>query len=90
MKTIRYKLSRANNPAKPIATLTFRGRSKKEALENAQSFSERHNVAMGFTDASGFHPIRASEDYSRKRAGEKPRRKFSRAKSRTRKSRPMH
>jgi hypothetical protein len=29
------------------------------------------NVAMGFVDGSGvFHPIRASEDYSRAKAGE--------------------
>ena len=38
----------------------------------------RRNVAAGFYDEEGiFHPIRASYDYSRKRAGEKaaPKRK---------------
>ena len=30
----------------------------------------RHNIEMGFRDATGFHPIRASRDYSYARAGE--------------------
>jgi hypothetical protein len=30
----------------------------------------RKNIAAGFYDDSGFHPIRASYDYSSKRAGE--------------------
>ena len=30
----------------------------------------RKNVEMGFYDATGFHPIRASADYRRSRAGE--------------------
>lgn len=37
----------------------------------------RRNIAAGFWDDSGFHPIRASYDYSPSRAGEtrKPKRK---------------
>lgn len=36
----------------------------------------RQNVAAGFYDEDGgFHPIRASFDYSAKRAGEKKKRK---------------
>lgn len=41
----------------------------------------RRNVAAGFVDEEGyFHPIRASYDYSRKRAGEKAKRKSSQKK----------
>src|SRR5205807_186521 len=32
----------------------------------------KRNVAAGFHDDSGFHPLRASYDYSPARAGEKP------------------
>src|SRR5262249_38057312 len=30
----------------------------------------RKNVEMGYTDATGFHPVRASKDYDESRAGE--------------------
>lgn len=42
----------------------------------------RRNIAAGFWDDSGFHPIRASFDYSRKRAGEKPPKQKARKKKR--------
>ena len=46
----------------------------------------RRNVAAGFYDEEGiFHPIRASFDYSRSRAGERPaRKKKAKAKRRRR------
>jgi hypothetical protein len=35
-------------------------------------FTMRPNVAQGFVDSKGvFHPIRASFDYNKRRAGEK-------------------
>jgi hypothetical protein len=33
-------------------------------------FAKKRNIAMGFWDGGIFHPIRASSDYSRSRAGE--------------------
>jgi hypothetical protein len=61
------RLARASNPTKTLATITFRGKSKKDLARNVRAFSKRHNVAAGFFDATGFHPIRASKDYSEKR-----------------------
>jgi hypothetical protein len=49
-----------------------RGSQIARAIGNPRS----RNVAAGFVDEEGiFHPIRASYDYSRKRAGEKKKRK---------------
>ena len=89
MRTKRYRLAKASNPKKVYATITFHGRSKKQAERNARKFSKRHNVEMGFVDASGFHPIRASKDYSASAAGEGRSRKAGkvRAKRSTRKAR---
>ena len=70
MRTKRWQIARASNPKKTLGTITFRGRSKKELLRNARAFSKRHNIEMGFFGPGGFHPIRASKDYSGARAGE--------------------
>jgi hypothetical protein len=51
----------------------YRGytRAKKAAAQARQNPRRRRNVAAGFYDEDGyFHPIRASYDYSRSRAGE--------------------
>lgn len=40
-------------------------------VSRLKNLLRRHNVEMGFTDATGFHPICASADYSGARAGEK-------------------
>ena len=57
---------------KPIATISVRGRSKKHARNRASSLISRilKNVEKGFYDSTGFHPIRASRDYSGAKAGE--------------------
>lgn len=48
----------------------------------------RRNVAAGFYDEDGyFHPIRASYDYSRSRAGEPPLKRKSKKKKRRAKRR---
>jgi len=39
-------------------------------VSRLKNLLRRHNVEMGFTDATGFHPIRASKDYSMARSGE--------------------
>ena len=52
----------------PVGSATFLGKSYKKALASGKRFLR--NVAAGFWDDSGFHPIRASSDYSSKRAGE--------------------
>jgi len=53
----------------PIGSATFHGKSYKAA--NAAGRRYLRNIAAGFYDADGvFHPIRASFDYSSKRAGE--------------------
>ena len=52
----------------PVGTATFLGRSYKKALASGKRYLR--NVAAGFWDDSGFHPIRASSDYSSKRVGE--------------------
>jgi hypothetical protein len=45
--------------------------------------SRRRNVAAGFVDEEGlFHPIRASFDYSGKRAGDAPKRRAPRKRRR--------
>ena len=75
-----------------------RGKSAKAARAKANRFRRNHlkNVAMGFTDASGFHPIRASHDYSSSRAGEGRSKGASKVRARRtmkkhlRKARPMH
>jgi hypothetical protein len=47
-------------------------RAKIDRLLKAHKVKKaRRNVEMGFWDATGFHPIRASEDYSAGRAGER-------------------
>jgi hypothetical protein len=63
--------------------VSFSG-SKKKALPKASKFFRRmKNVAAGFYDEDGiFHPIRASYDYSRKRVGERPKRKSKKRRKR--------
>lgn len=79
--------SRGKNP-KPIATLTVQGRSKKDVHRRALRIAKHHlknvrvvtrdrkNVEQGFWDSTGFHPIRASKDYSMARAGERRARSY--------------
>ncbi len=71
----KIKLFRKNPSGKrtQVATLTVRGKTKKQAATNARRVARHHvkNVEMGFYDATGFHPIRASRDYSGAQAGEK-------------------
>ena len=71
----KIKLFRKNPGGKRthVATLTVRGKTKKQAAANARRVARHHvkNVEMGFYDSSGFHPIRASKDYSGAQAGEK-------------------
>jgi hypothetical protein len=52
----------------PVGSATFGGKSYKAALAAGKRYLR--NVAAGFYDDTGFHPIRASFDYSAKRAGE--------------------
>jgi hypothetical protein len=52
----------------PVGNATFFGKSYKRAAAAGRRFLR--NVAAGFWDDTGFHPIRASYDYSGKRAGE--------------------
>lgn len=51
-----------------LGTLTVRGRTQKQA--NARGRRMLRNIAAGFYDDAGFHPIRASHDYDPSRAGE--------------------
>lgn len=47
------------------------GRKHEIQIEKpAKTNRKRRNVAMGFMNGGVFHPIRASDDYSRRRAGE--------------------
>ena len=63
-----FKLFRGRS-SNPIGTASFFGRSHKAA--NATGRRYLRNIAAGFYDDEGiFHPLRASYDYSAKRAGE--------------------
>lgn len=52
----------------PVGSATFFGKSWKKA--NAAGRRYLRNVAAGFYDATGFHPLRASADYDPVRTGE--------------------
>jgi hypothetical protein len=69
----KIKLFRKNPQRTHVATLSVRGKTKKQAAANARAVARHHvkNIEMGFYDSSGFHPIRASRDYSGAQAGEK-------------------
>lgn len=54
-----------------VGTAIFFGKSLKAAQEAGKRYFRKMNVAAGFTDASGFHPIRASFDYDPRQAGER-------------------
>ena len=60
------------------------GKTLKAARAKANSFKKHYlkNVALGFYDASGFHPSRYSHDYVPARAGEFPRKGKSAAERR--------
>lgn len=60
---------------KRVARFEFFGPTKQKAENSARSFARRKNVFAGFHDDTGFHPIRASADYSPSRAGESRKRK---------------
>ncbi|HEV2388670.1 MAG TPA: hypothetical protein VGS20_15610 [Candidatus Acidoferrales bacterium] len=67
---------------KPLAVVTVRGASRKKLAANVTRVMRHHlknvkararvrrgkNIEMGFWDGTGFHPIRASRDYSERRA----------------------
>jgi hypothetical protein len=61
--------------------IPIHGKTLKSARAKANAFRKHHlkNVEMGFYDASGFHPIRTSEDYSAGREGERSRMATKRA-----------
>jgi len=61
----------ARNPFFNVGGKEVQARSMREALKKALKANRKRNVAAGFVDEEGvFHPIRASYDYSAKRAGE--------------------
>lgn len=83
MQKATFKLFKGKNPAKPIGRAVFFGQSQKKALANGRRYLR--NVAAGFYDDEGvFHPIRASYDYSAKRAGEKKPRPHKRTRATSR------
>jgi hypothetical protein len=60
------------NPRKLLARHSFFGKTPQAAVGRAKKFfGLKGNVEQGFWDSTGFHPIRASSDYSAARAGEK-------------------
>ena len=54
------------------ATVNIFGKTKKKATANGRRFVKKYmkNVEQGFFADGIFHPIRASSDYSGRRAGE--------------------
>jgi len=44
MRTKRMRLARASNPSKTLATITFRGRTKKELARNANALIKRYHL----------------------------------------------
>lgn len=44
MRKMTYKLGLKSNPDKVIGTVTFRGRSKKEAARNARTYSRAVHI----------------------------------------------
>ena len=60
---------RVGNPSNAV-TITVPAKSERAALARARRFVKHHtkNIEQGFYDETGFHPIRASKDYSEKRA----------------------
>ena len=61
----------ARNPYYNVGGKEVQARSMQAALKKALKANRKRNVAAGFVDEEGvFHPIRASYDYSAKRAGE--------------------
>jgi hypothetical protein len=66
---------------KKFAKLVKSGAFAKKAVR-----TRRRNIAEGFYDASGFHPIRGSADYKPFRAGETPKGKHKAAQTRRRKA----
>ena len=61
----------ARNPYYNVGGKEVQARSMRAALKKALKANRKRNVAAGFVDEEGvFHPIRASYDYSAKRAGE--------------------
>lgn len=69
MKSITVKRVSKRNPKKVLSRHTFIGKTVKAAKSAARGFFRRMkgNVEQGFFDATGFHPIRASRDYSERR-----------------------
>jgi hypothetical protein len=63
-----------NGKRRHVLTIHGEGRTKRAAKANVKRHAKsllRRNVQAGFYDSTGFHPIRASADYSAGRAGEK-------------------
>ena len=76
------------NPEKGVR-ISVIGKTKKQVQSRARKFVKGYlkNVEIGFHDASGFHPIRGSSDYSSSRAGEGRKGGKARAKRATKKAR---
>ena len=74
MASFTSKIVSKRNPSKILHRITSFGKSLKQAISRnrrvAGEIARRRNIAMGFWDGGVFHPIRASSDYSRGRAGE--------------------
>lgn len=66
------KKPKQRNPCFNVGGKEVQARSMREALKKALKANRRkRNVAAGYVDQGGvFHPIRASFDYSAKKAGE--------------------
>ena len=80
----------ARNPYYNVGGKEVQARSMQAALKKAlKSNRRRRNVAAGFVDEEGvFHPIRASYDYSAKRAGEAKKPRKTKVTKNTRKRAP--
>jgi len=83
---------------KELGRVTYRVKAKNRAgamtkirqmfkATKPKKLNKKKNVEMGVWDSSGFHPIRASRDYSASRAGERKGGGRARAKRKTRKAR---
>ena len=72
-RTVGYSqtIRMGKNPDAP--KIHIKAKSKRALAAKLRTVrAHTKNVEMGFTDATGFHPIRSSSDYKPYRAGEFP------------------
>ncbi len=69
MYSATVKRASKKNPKQLKSMHTFFGKTAQAVKSAAKAFVKK-NIAEGFWDGGIFHPIRASSDYSRGRAGE--------------------